>query len=356
MSAWIKQRPVDVDEAVRASAKLLSGARCPLLAGLAADLDAVRAAFDLASSLGACVDPAGSDALYVELSVLSGSGMMATTFAEARARGDCLLVVGRGPWRSVALADLVGSKPCHGRRTDRIVLSLGAKPPLQVDRHVLVPDGQLPAAISLLRARLAGRMAEREADRAYAQLARALSDAAFGVLVCDPLEIGELGLRMLQGIVRDLNQSTRCTSLVLGSGSHARAALGLSGWRDGMPPRIGFGRGAPRHDPWRFDAARMTASGECDAILWLASLPCPPEPWLGRVPAAAIVGDATGEEADIVIEVAVPGVTSSGVMWDDRLATFRHCETRGESALPDARTIVEAIAAATSPSAGASTC
>ena len=356
MSAWIKQRPVDLAEAVRASAELLGRARHPRRAGLSGDLDALRAALDLASLLGASVDPVGSDALYVELSVLSGGGMMATTFAEARARGDCLLVIGTSPWRSSVIKDLIDHEPHRGGKTHRCVLSLGAEVPERVDRHVAVPEGRLPIALSTLRARLAGRMAEQVGGHDYGDLARMLSDAAFGVLVYDPEEVGELGLHMLQGIVRDLNATARCTSLTLQGGTEARACLALSGWHNATPPRTGFGRGFPEHDPWRFDGARLVESGECDAILWLASLPCRPAPWLGLASTAAIVGEASGEEADIVIEVAVPGVTAHGVVWDDVLATFRHREAQRASDLPSAQAIVEAIASASPGRNEAATC
>ena len=30
---------------------------------------------------------------------------------------------------------------------------------------------------------------------------------------------------------------------------------GTAGWMTGFPPRTGFGRGYPEHDPWRFEAA-----------------------------------------------------------------------------------------------------
>ena len=39
----------------------------------------------------------------------------------------------------------------------------------------------------------------------------------------------------------------------------------------GFPPRTGFGRGYPEHDPWRFEASRLVDSGEADAALWISA-------------------------------------------------------------------------------------
>ena len=86
MPAWIRGRAVGRDEAVEAAGRLLGTARTTLVAGLAADVAAIEAGYRLAARIGASIDPAGSDALYAELTAVAAGGAMTTTFAEAKAR------------------------------------------------------------------------------------------------------------------------------------------------------------------------------------------------------------------------------------------------------------------------------
>ena len=158
-------------------------------------------------------------------------------------------------------------------------------------------------------------------EAAFADLARRLTTAQYGVVLYDAAELGELGVEMLQGLVRDLNDLTRFFALSISDGFQGRAVTQLASWTTGQPPRVGFGRDLPEHDPWRFDSARQVAAGEVDAALWLAAIPAPRPDWLGSLPTIAIVGEgspeATGDVADIVIAVGVPGETAGGALWNE---------------------------------------
>jgi formylmethanofuran dehydrogenase subunit B len=341
MPSWIDGRPVTDADAIAAAGRRLGQARAPLVAGLSGDVALLRAAGELAARLGATIDAPGSGALYAELSVLASAGLMATTVAETRARADCVLVVGKGPERSPLLRDILEAPPRRGGSTERRVIRLD-------HRH-------LDEAVAVLRARLAGRMALAP-DKAMDAVAEALLAARFAVIVHDPGELGELALDMLQGLIRDLNVGSRCSSLAVSGEILPRGALAVLTWTAAPGLRLGFGRGEAEHDPWRFDAERMVGAGECDLALWLAPLPAPPPPWQGSLPGVAVIGEAKGREADIVIEAAVPGQSATGVVWDETLGTFRVGEAAEESALPQGSVIVEALLAAALEARGAPRC
>ena len=57
----------------------------------------------------------------------------------------------------------------------------------------------------------------------------------------------------------------------IGARGGASGVVQVGGWMTGFPPRTGFGRGYPEHDPWRFDARRLVDSGEADAALWISA-------------------------------------------------------------------------------------
>ncbi|GJE05613.1 MULTISPECIES: formyltransferase [Methylobacterium] len=331
MAAWVKGQEVGLDAAVSAAAALLSSARAPIVAGLNAELSAVRAAFRLAAETGASVDTLGSEGTYAELGALSRGGAMTTTPAETIGRADTVLAVGAAA-RSAPLIDaLRASRPSRG-------VAAGA------ERTLLTLDtaGDPAVAVATLRAYAKGHLA---GEHPSADIARALFAARFGVILYDPAELGEFGIEMLQALGRDLNESTRVFTLSLGSGSQDRAVVPLSAWTTGQAPRVGFGRGLPEHDPWRFDAARLAASGEADAALWLASLPCERPGWLGRLRTVALLGEgaAAPDVAEIVIAVAVPGEGVGGTLWDEGRAAIAYRPAAGTSALPAAAGVIEAI-------------
>ena len=177
------------------------------------------------------------------------------------------------------------------------------------DVPALAGDGNEPLAVTLglLRALASGRI-ERQ-DR-LSGLAADLAKALYGVAVYDPLDLGELGVEMLQGLAADLNEKTRFFTLPVGDSAQGRSALQVSLWTTGGGPRVGLGRGFPDHDPWRFDGARQVAAGEADAILWLAPLPAQRPAWAMERTRVAIVGDGGASSAEVTFCVAVPGESS----------------------------------------------
>ena len=337
-AAWIEGRPAAVEEAIGSGAERFRAARAPLLAGLVADVDAIRTAYDFAARVGGALDPAASASLYPDLAVLAGAGAMTTTPSETLARADVVLAIGRAAEAPFA-AKLMRTAPARGPQGGI------------ARRSVTITDGpggdvsRLPPLLGELRAVIAGRLSAPEPK--LAEAADALKTAAFGVAVYDPGELGDLAVEMLQGLVKDLNETARFSSLALSDPLQGRAALAAGLWTTGAGPRVGFGRSHAEHDPWRFDAGRMVASGEADVVLWLASLPCPLPPWHEPARTVALMGEPDGKAAAVVIRVAVPGETAAGTLWDARRGTLVHREPSrpGESSrAPTAAAVLAAIA------------
>jgi hypothetical protein len=70
----------------------------------------------------------------------------------------------------------------------------------------------------------------------------------------------------------------------------------------------------------------------------------------------AVLGEAKGGEADIVIEVAVPGRSTPGVLWDEALGAFRLREPVSRSGLAEGAAMVEALLAAALEARGVPSC
>lgn len=322
MPAWVKGAAADIDAAIAAAADLLGAARMPVIAGLNAEVSAIRAAFALAGRVGASLDTDGAAGTYAELGALSRIGAMTSTPAEVVGRADAVLVIGAAPAKSDLLGRVTDSAPVRGRAAGaaRAILTLdGAN------------EGVLPALASL-RAHVRGHLAD---ESPTAALASQLATAQYVAVLYDPAEIGELGVETVQGLVVDLNDRTRAFSLaVSATRNQDRAVVPVSAWTTGQAPRVGLGRKVPEHDPWRFDAARQVASGEADAALWIASLPTPRPDWLGRVPSVALVGEASPDAAEVVIAVGVPGRDVGGVLWNETRGALTYWPARTDGSAP----------------------
>ncbi|MDP4002515.1 formyltransferase [Methylobacterium sp. NEAU K] len=342
MAAWVKGGATDADTAIEAAASLLAKARAPVIAGLSADVAAIRAAYDLAGRIGASIDTAGAAATYAELGSLSRIGAMTTTPAEAVGRADAVLVVGAAPWRSQLMKRLSALKPSRGRAagSDRALLALGAGSEGAAATLACPAEGGLPEAIAELRAYGRGHLA---GDTPRAKLAGLLADAQFGVLLYDPAEIGELGVDMLQGLAMELSETTRCFTLAIAGPDQDRAVVPVAAWLTGQAPRSGFGRRVPEHDPWRFDVARQVAAGEVDAVLWLAALPVPRPGWLASVPSVGLVAEAEANVADVVIAVGRPGRDLGGVLWNEQRAALTYWPASAPSERPSAASVLSAL-------------
>jgi formylmethanofuran dehydrogenase subunit B len=114
----------------------------------------------------------------------------------------------------------------------------------------------------------------------------------------------------------------------------------------GFPPRTGFSRGFPEHDPWRFDVARMIAAGEADCHLWIcASAERAPPTTRKEVPLIALAktsGPVAG--AAVTIRIGEAGVDHDGVGYSGRIGTLVALKARSPTDLPSAAAILRAIA------------
>ncbi len=124
--------------------------------------------------------------------------------------------------------------------------------------------------------------------RNWSDLAAQLKAAHFGVVVWSAELLDKLTIEMIHGLVVDLNQKTRFSTLPLGPGMNALGVVQTSGWMTGFPIRTGFGRGYPEHDTWRFDANRMIEAGEADAALWISAYGAEAPQWKRQVPFIAL--------------------------------------------------------------------
>jgi len=349
-SAFIDGRPAELQAACAEAARLLDRSRLPLIAGLGTDIAGARAAIGLARRLGGVIDHMHSDALLRDLDVMREAGVMVTTPGEARVRADVLLLA--GPVAPEALAPLrAGREIAEGKKIVWLCPGRGAR-----DAQVLTigrDPAALPAVLAALRATIAGRSIGPApvGAKALATAAAQLAAARFGTAVWSAATLDALAIEMLCGLVNDLNANTRFSGLPLPPRDNALGVLQACGWLTGLPPRTGFGRSIPEHDPWRFDGVRLVGSGEADCVLWISAYRAAPPPWRRAVPTIALTGEDARFHQPPRVHIAVgrPGIDHDAVEY---LASAGSLAWADAAAPRGARSVSDALAAITAALSG----
>jgi formylmethanofuran dehydrogenase subunit B len=367
--ASIDGAPVSLDDAAAVAAQLLARSRQPLITGLGTDIDGARSAIALAQRVGGVIEHRHSAAVLRDLDCLRETGIMLTTPGEARVRADVVLLVGDGlteAWPH--LNERLLTPPARPEGTDlkRRIVWLAPRGDARIpnfDGAVEVfaagVGATLAANLAALRARVKGRPVAQAPlpFSALDALSGIVKGARFGVAVWTAASLGALEIEMLHGLVRDLNDTTRFSTLPLVAPDNGAGVLAACGWTTGFPMRTGFGAGFPIHDPWRFDAERLIASGETDCVLWISAFGGGPPASRSRVNFIALCERTTqfDEEPKVRITVGRPGVDHDAVMHSSDIGTLVAATASAPSGAPSVAQALERIRARLGE-AGASSC
>lgn len=347
--------PTTLDEAVRAAGRALAASRAPLVAGLATDVEGVRAALFLAERVGAVVDHIHSEALYRNLSVFQRTGWIATTLAELRNRCDLLIVAGPDP---AALHPRFHERwvlppPAFQRAPRREVVFLGGEP-LDATRTLLsglpvtvIPANDVGDAAAALSAALTDPSG---AAPELAGLADRLRSARYAVVawaaagLCGPH--ADLAVERLVRLVNDVNRHTRCAGLPLTGRDNLVGANQVCTWQLGVPLRVSLAGGEPRHDPHRFAWERFSAAA--DVVLWISAF----RPELPVFPAGTTVialtppGTAFVADPAVHIPVGIPGIDHPAHVFRTDTVVALRAGRLIDRGLPDTASVLRAVAAA----------
>jgi formylmethanofuran dehydrogenase subunit B len=353
-----------LDDAAAAAARLLARSAQPLIAGLGADIEGARAAIALAERVGGVIEHMHSAALLRDLNAMRETGVMLTTPGEARVRADVVLLVGDGlaeTWPGLAERLLEPPARPEGAEVKRRLVwlapAIGARiRGFEGDIEIWRAErgATLAANLAALRARVKNRpIANPRLARsalhlsALDSIATTIKAARFGVAVWTAGSLGALEIEMIHGLVRDLNETTRFSTLPLAAPDNGAGVLAACGWMTGFPVRTGFGAGAPLHDPWRFDAERLVASGESDCVLWISAFGSAPPAWLSPVNVIALCEPLAkfAREPNVRIAIGRPGVDHDAVMHASDAGTLVAVTATARSAAPSVAEALERIGA-----------
>jgi formylmethanofuran dehydrogenase subunit B len=352
--ARIGGKPASLAAAVERAAEILSASRLPVIAGLGTDVAGARAAILLAERLCGAYDHMRSAQIFASLDVMRQAGLMFTTPNEARLRADVFLFIGPDLidlWpRMIERLAPAEIPPYDLKEEQRKVLWIapgrGQKPGgLRVET---LDSSDLHTTLAALRACVGGRPVNcAKALRSKLDIfAEVLKNARFGVAGWGGDSLDSLSIEMLQGLIRDLNKTTRFSSLPLGSNQNASGVVQTSGWMTGFPMRTSFGRGFPEHDTWRFESTRMVEDGEADAALWISAYGRETPQWRRNVPLVALVSPQTAfaKEPQVYIEIGCPGLDHDAVEYDRETTSLVIRQASQPSEAPSVEAVIGQIA------------
>jgi formylmethanofuran dehydrogenase subunit B len=345
-------RQVSHDEAVAEAARRIAAARRPVVGGLGGDVQCARAALALADRLGARVVHRNQFVAQRNLLAMQSRGGITTTLAEVRNRCDCLVIVGGDPTRRFPrlLERIFVADPVMVKADGRRVILLESPPPERLPATTRVEtadcgDLDLFDAVAVLRALVRGM--DIPAPGGLVDLAKQMRSARYGVLVWAVADFdftgADLLVEQLQQLTVDLNRETRWASLPLAGSEGDLSANAVSTWQTGFPLPVEFSSGRVSYD-------FLPDYADADALLWVGALPGVGEPRLPDAsPSTTIVLGApslarTLPPQHVFIPVATPGIGADGhlVRSDSVITLYSRAWRR--STLPDAASVLDAIA------------
>jgi len=324
-AVWIDGEPASFDLAVSQAARLIGDSAMAVFAHLGTDTAGVREAVLLAEQVGGVLDHASSAAMLANLDVMRETGLMLTTPLEAAVRADVVWLIGDSVFE--AWPELESRIVARSRRspaenaTRRVVWTRTTSPAasqLGATTCTIGEGAERLVHLASLRARSNGRPVC--AGDGFDAVAAILRDAKFGVAIWSAAELEPLAIEAINGLVRDLNQTSRFSTLPLVSADNGAGVEAACAWMTGFPPRTGFSRGAPHHDPWRYDSRRLISAGETDCVVWISSFERGAAP---RAPVhVALCEPGVAAAARVRIDVARPGVDHDAVLYDPRIGAL----------------------------------
>ena len=348
-----------LEKAVVAAARLLKRSEQPLIAGLATDVDGIRAAVDLAERCGGILDHVHGDVMNAATSVLQSRGWYATTLSELRNRADFVLLAGvdlNERYENLSRRCLRPAASLHTKnlRKRRVVyLGSTASAPRDESTECISCRAEsmaetLQALLATLKgARLTARSIGGVSRKTLGGLADSMNAAAYAVIVFAPASLGvhrESAIAAICDITDELNRKGRGAILSLGGDDGGQTAVSTCAWMTGYPLRVSFGK-TIRYDPMANSADKLMNSGAVDGLVWVDAFGRHPDPPAGNAATVILssVKTAAARTAAVYIPVGTPGVDHfSRLLRTDTVVSLPLPRLRN-AGLPDVAAVLTAI-------------
>ena len=365
--ARVAGKPTELQTAIDAASELIKQSMRPLISGLSADVQGMRAVMNLAEKSGATIDHMNSKSSMRNLIVVQNSGWQVTTLTEVKNRVDLLLVIGtdivsyfprffeRNVWNKETMFDQDTSTRevvyLGGRNLDT---SAGTSPSGKAPTVLPCDTANIPEVLAVLRALVLGKklVVTKVAGIAVsdlAALAERLKAAKYAVVAWTSSALdfahAELTIQNITGLIEKVNTTTRCAGLPLGGNEGDVSAYNTSSWISGYPYRMSYHRNYPDYEPYQYTTERMLAEQEADALIWISGLNPERSAPTSATP-TVVIGHPEmqfAQEPAVFIPVAVPGIDCTGTQFRSDSSVSLPLHKLRDRALPTLGDVLSAI-------------
>jgi formylmethanofuran dehydrogenase subunit B len=362
----IEGRNVDLDEAVEASARILTSSKRPLVYGLSStECTAIAKAVELAELVGGVIDNTSSVCHGPTILALQSVGESKCTLGMVKNRADLIVFWGCNPTEAHLRHLTRYSGMPRGRftsdgRKSRFIIAVDVRETRMkriADLFLKIePNGDFEL-ISALRAAVRGSsiQAKKVAGVPIGQieeLAIKLKEAKMGIIFfglgLTQSEGKHMNIDAAVGLVSELNRYTKFVLTPMRGHFNVAGANTVTTWQTGYPYAVDFSRGYPRYNPGEFTSVDLLARGETDAALIIASDPAAHFPidaarHLAKIPVITLDQkvNMTTLLSKVVIPVASTGIEAEGTAYrmDGVPLRMRKVVDPHEGVLPDVEVI-----------------
>jgi formylmethanofuran dehydrogenase subunit B len=281
--------PVPLESAVGAAARILKGAKAPLIYGLSrSSTQGQRQAVALADALGANIDTTASLCHAPSIMALQQVGESTCSLGEIRNRADLVVYWGSNPAVSHPRhMERYGAFPVGqfvpGGREGRTLVVVDIQPTAtseQADTFLQVEPGSDFDLLWTLRGLVQGLAFPDESIGGVSM--SVLRDLAQRMKICrcgvfffglglTQRGVGHANVEALLRLTRDLNAHTRFHARRMRVYGDVAGADTVLCWQTGFPFSVNLARGYPRYSPGEYSANDLLARGEVDACLLVGS-------------------------------------------------------------------------------------
>lgn len=284
-AAELDGQPAEFAAAITEAARILRGAKAPLIYGLArSSTPGQRAAVRLADELGAIIDTNASTCHGPSIVALQAVGESTSTLGEVRSRADLVIYWGSNPAVSHPrhmeryAVDPQGVFVPDGRkgRTVVVVDSRESETAKFADIFLQVEKGRDFEVLWVLRALVQGLKLDVDEVGGIEigklrDLAERMKSCKTGVVFFGRgLTLGSVGHADVEALLRltmELNAFTRFYARRMRIYGDVAGADSVLTWQTGYPFSVNLARGYPRYSPGEYSADACLTRGEVDACL-----------------------------------------------------------------------------------------
>jgi formylmethanofuran dehydrogenase subunit B len=328
-----------LEAAVETSARILAGAKRPLIYGLSStECDAIAGCVELAELCGGVVDNTSSVCHGPTILALQQVGESKTTLGEVKNRADFVCFWGANPSAS-HLRHLIrysgmpkGMYTQEGRKSRYLVaVDIRETPMARIaDQFVKIEQGGDFELLLALRAAVKGFEIKEDISGVSAgdinTLAKRMKEAKMGIvffgLGLTQSDGRHMNIDAAVGLVAELNHHTKFLLTPMRGHYNVAGANTVTTWQTGYPYAVDFARGYPRYNPGEYTAVDLCARGEVDAAVIVASDPGATFPvdaarQLARIPTITLDQKVspTTMISKVVIPVATAGIEAEGTAY-----------------------------------------